>query len=252
MFIYFILTNTVNENMIDMQNILIDKYIIKNINNEGNLYLFQTYYDKNKIPNDVYNNIQQYAPEYNHVVLDDNELLDFMNAYFNKSVVDTFNNLKRGAHKADLARYCLLYVYGGLYLDVKTELVLPLKDIFVNKNTIYSVISYQKDHVYQGIIHTPPQQVFFLKLIDYIVSVQNPQQYHDICRDFYRKIMDDVGQVNYGFLNGKNNSYYLFEEKCSNTDDGMCYDGLDKYGFCCFVWDNGKPIIKTRRANYPF
>lgn len=216
------------------------------------LYLFQTYHDKSKIPKDVYRNIALYAPEYIHVVLDDNDIINFMNMYYHKQVAQTFKNLKQGPHKADLARYCLLYIYGGLYLDIKTELIKPTKDIFTDDSVVYSVISFMKDHVYQGVIYTRPYNPLFLTLVNFIVNNPETTDYLAYCKDFYNNIRKDVGYVSLGLLEGNYNTYYLFEERCSNSDSTMCYDGFDKYGMCCFVWDGDTPVIKTRRASYPW
>lgn len=220
-------------------------------------YLFQTYHSKDKIPPDVYTNIRLYAPEYTHAVYDDNDIREFLKAHFHPRILSTFENLKVGAHKADLARYCLLYIYGGLYLDIKTELVKPVREIFTNENALYSVISYMNDHVYQGIIKAPsPRQTIFLRLIDFIVRTQNPKRYLEFCIDFYKTIQRDSGMENRtlqpGLVHGIQNTYYLFQERCSDTDASLCRDGMDWYGLCCFVWDSETPVIKTRRASYPW
>lgn len=231
---------------------IIQKNNTNNINYEK--YLFQTYHDKKKIPQDVYNNIKLYASNYIHRVYDDNEIRAFLKTFFTPRVLETFENLKKGAHKADLARYCLLYVYGGLYMDIKTELVMPLDDIFIDDNVIYSVISFKNDHIYQGIIKTKPENELFLKLIHFIVETQNPPNYIDFCKDFYNNIRKDIidGDIKEGMNNGKLNNYYLFREKCSSYDCSMCYDGFDRYHLCCFVYDGEKPIIKTRRSSFPW
>lgn len=226
----------------------VKKYPI--INNDK--FLFQTYYKKSKIPKDIYSNIKLFAPEYKHVILDDNEIRNFLKEHFTDDVLETFNSLKEGAHKADLARYCLLYMYGGIYLDIKTELIQPINTIFTDNSIIYTVVSTYNDHIYQGIIHTPPNQDFFLKLINFIVIKKNPDLYLDFCKDFYNRIISDVGSIKLGFSQGKNNKFHLFQEKCSSTDDSMCYDGFDRYKLCCFVWDDKKPIIKVRRSSYPW
>jgi len=215
--------------------------------------LFQTYNEKRKIPKEVIDNIQEYAPEYQHNILDDNDCIHFLQKYFNNKVLNTFNELKMGAHKADLIRYCLLYIYGGVYIDIKTELVKPLNTLFKDPNTLYSVIAHTDDHIYQGIISTPPQNPLFLSLIQYIVDTKNPLAYHFFCTDFFYQISKDIG--NYpvkGLNNGKYQNYYLFSEKCSRTDSSMCYDGFDRYGFCCFIWDKDEPVIKSRRSSYPW
>src|SRR5665647_135588 len=133
--------------------------------------IFQTYHDKSKIPTKVYDNIKKYAPEYKHVVYDDNEIIQFLSKNFEKKVVDKFKELT-GAHKADLFRYCVLYVYVGIYLDIKTELIGPIDKIFKDQNEIdiYSVLAIKKGTVYQGIIATHPKNDFFLSLIDYILA----------------------------------------------------------------------------------
>jgi hypothetical protein len=221
-----------------------------NDNDNDKLYLFQTYIDKTKIPQSVYDNIKQYASEYQHVIYDDNDCEIFLSTYFKPIVLETFKYLKLGAHKADLVRYCLLYIYGGCYIDIKTELIKPLSDIFTNKQYIYTVISTFKDRIYNGIIYSPPKNELFLKLINFIINNKDPS-YHLYCKDFYNNILQECGIVIAGKNNGKYNTYYLFHEECS-TNSELCYDGLDRYGLCCNAYDNDNKIIKIRRSSYPF
>ena len=212
--------------------------------------VFQTYSDKSNIPSDVYENIRKYAPEYTHKIYNDQECLDFLTSTFDDSVVKTFHALKRGAHKADLVRYCLLYTYGGVYLDIKTELVRPLREIFIDKDTFYSVLSCTKDHIYQGIISAPPRHPLFSALIQFMVATGEPSDYHAFCKDMFQRIKAETGSIQSG-VNGRKQDYYLFQEKCS-SDASQCHDGLDQYGLCCHVWDGDKLIIKTRRSSYPW
>lgn len=246
--IVIVLLTILNNNKQNFDNIKIED----KIENKTKKYLFQTYFDKERIPKDVYTNIKEYAPEYNHVVYDDNDIITFLKKYYNQNVIDTFINLKSGAHKADLARYCLLYIHGGVYMDIKTKLIKPLKEIFTENDIIYSVLSNDKDHIYQGVISTPPKQYLFLKLINFIIRIQNPSSYHLFCKDFYYNIFDDVGYIKPGLLLGKYNKYYLFQEKCSTTDIAMCNNKTDKYGLCCYIYDGNNPIIKTRRSSFPW
>ena len=60
----------------------------------------------------------------------------------------------------------------------------------------------------------------------------------------------EYNKIKPGFLYGKYN-LYLFNEKCSyNAKD--CYDGLDRYNKCCYVYDNNIKIIKVRYADFPW
>ena len=224
----------------------------KSVDNNIPYNIYQTYYNKKNIPNEIYDNINQFAPEYKHYIYDDNECIEFLDSYFNPIVLDTFFELESGAHKADLIRYCLLYIYGGIYIDIKTELIKPISEIFTKLSTIYCTVDYRNTSVYQGIIAAPKMNNFFLKLINYIVDTRNPQKYLDFCNDFYNNIFIETSkEIKPGEIIGKNNTFYLFKEKCSQ-DGELCYDGLDRYGMCCFIYDNKEPIIKSRRASYPW
>jgi mannosyltransferase OCH1-like enzyme len=213
----------------------------------------QTYFDKQKIPADVYTNVSKYAPEYLHVIYDDNDLKQIMETYFTEDVVKTFLSLKEGAHRADLARYCILYLYGGLYMDIKVELIKPVSSVFTERDRFYSVMSYTQDHIHQGVIFTSPRNPLFLSLIDYIVTVTNPADYLDFCKDLLIQVQKDIDRdpVSGEKLDGRKNKYYFFQEKCSN-EATLCHDGLDRLGFCCFIYDNDTPVIKTRRSTYPW
>jgi hypothetical protein len=229
--------------------------VIKSKNNIPKV-IIQTYHDKSKIPNKVYENIKKYAPDYEHIIFDDQECITFFEKYYNKKIINIFNKLK-GAHKADLFRYCYLYKFGGIYLDIKTELVIPLNKIFINNYT-YSVLSINRNSIYQGIIATLPHNNIFLKLIDFIVNtVEKNKKYKYIIFtiDFFKKIEEDClkkpkNGLNINLKNGEFN-YYLFKEFC-NRNENSCYDGLDKHNLCCYVYNKNKKIFKTRYSDFPW
>ena len=216
------------------------------------LILWQTYVDKTKIPQKVLDSIKKCAPEYEHHILDDAESEVFIKKYFKPYVLETFHILK-GAHKADLIRYCLLYVYGGLYMDIKTELIKPLREIFTrNKNIMYTVIDLDVS-IYQGIICSPPRNPFFLSLIRFMISHKKPPFYHIFCKDFRNTMVLDLIDKKFhpGLNRGYSMDYFLFKEKL--VDPKECHDGTDRYGFCSFIHDeNGRKIFKTRTSDYPW
>jgi len=222
--------------------------------------LYQTYYDKSLIPRKVYDNIKTYASNYNHVIFDDNECKSFIEQYYGNKGVDTWNNLKTPAHKADFWRYCILYKYGGAYLDIKVELIKNLDEIFVDKDLVYTIICTNKVNynncIMQGILYTPPKNPLFLKLINHCIKNQRTNHYH-IFTSYFSKLIkeysnDKVIKLKNGLIRMKNMpDVYLFQEICTNGKND-CYDGLDKKGLCCFVYDNDEKIIKTRYADYPW
>lgn len=208
-------------------------------------------------------------PSYDYIFFNDLDARIFIKENFLVNILNTekkendvsdvlkaYDMIKPGAIKADLFRYCYLYVHGGVYLDIKTELIMPLRDIFTENHT-YSVISIVKDSIYQGIIATPPGNPVFLKLVYFmikLVELKKPYHYIIFTLDFYQKIMEECKSsvktgINFNKMNDFN--YYLFLEKCTNNA-GDCYDGLDKHKLCCNVYHNNKKIIKTRYADFPW
>ena len=225
----------------------------KEYSSEISLYFFQTYKDKKKIPKEVYDNIKTYAPEYKHIIFDNKDSEEFLYTYFEPIVLETFKKLKLGAHKADLLRYCLLYIYGGVYMDIHKEFLVPLSEILIDKNMIYSIIGDDTIHISQGFIATPSRHKFFLSLIYYIVKTGNPLYYHQFCQDFMYQIESDINKkVDYGLNKNSKQQYYLLNEKCSISDCSMCNNKFDRYGKCCIIWDKDKPIMNARRSSYPW
>jgi hypothetical protein len=228
-----------------------------NVRNTIPKIIFQTYINKDNIPYKVFDNINKYAEGYTHIIYDDNECIQFLKDHYPPIVIKTYLRIKKGAHRADLFRYCLLNKYGGIYLDIKTELIKPLNEIFTN-NYLYSVLSIEENTIYQGIIATPPNNPIFKVLINRIINTTNSDlskryglltaQFYEICRESCNN-QTLINGLN--FNTRSNINIYLFREKCSKISYD-CYDGLDRYGRCCNVYDKGIKVIKTRYSDYPW
>ena len=52
------------------------------------------------------------------VFFNNEERINYINNY-NQSLGNIYSKLNVGAYKADLWRYCILYIKGGIYLDIK-------------------------------------------------------------------------------------------------------------------------------------
>ena len=211
--------------------------------------IHQTHPQKHKIPKKVLLNFERFAQNYERFVYDDAEIEEFLSFHFHPSVLDTFKGLKRGAHKADLFRYCVLYVRGGIYMDIKTELITPIENLF--PDGIVTTVMTNNRAIYQGIIAAPPRQPIFLTLIEGILRSRPNPVYNLFLLEFMRYIKADGGKAIEGFTSGHKHNYKLLTEKCSKQKHD-CYDGLDRYGLCCKVTYKGQEIIKTRYAEYPW
>lgn len=244
------------------KNILKDTHISHKSSNFNTTVIpkkvMQTYFDISKIPQKVYNNIAIYANGFEHIIYDDNSALSFLDEFYSKDVVKAFNKLQNGAHKADLLRYCLLYIYGGIYLDVKTELIAPLIDIFYSNSNIdiYVVLMHDNYGIYNGVIATKPQNKIFLELIDHILRITYTKpdiSYHIFIKHFLIVLSSNIKTpiTLSKTLNSKFGRVYFFNEIYTKNESD-CPDGLDRHGFCSYIYDNNKKIIKVRYSDYPW
>lgn len=166
-----------------------------------------TYYDLEKIPKHVILNLQNKTKGYQLNIYNDNDCKNIIKK-INPTFPQLFEQLKSGAHKADLFRYCVLYLYGGIYLDIKSNLVKNLSEIIDHskQKTLYTVLMLNrpKEHfefkfirkirmsldisngkIYQGFIATYPGNKIFIDLINHFEQSIPPPNYHFTVSRFY-------------------------------------------------------------------
>ena len=98
--------------------------------------IYQTYHSKHLIPAKVDENMKIFAPQFTRHVYNDSECYEFLRKHFHRSISDMFYQLE-GPHRSDVFRYAMLYINGGVYIDIKTELLVPLVTIISKKNIIF-------------------------------------------------------------------------------------------------------------------
>ena len=79
-----------------------------------------------------YNAVQTFIelnPEYEYYFFDDIDCRLFIKENFDISVLEAYDTLVPGAFKADLFRYCYVYIMGGCYFDNKYILRVPLRNV---------------------------------------------------------------------------------------------------------------------------
>ena len=83
--------------------------------------IYQTWETK-ELPPDMAHAVQQLKdanPGFVHELFDDTDCREFIRTNFPEEVLYCYDTLRPGAYKADLWRYCILYIHGGIYLDIK-------------------------------------------------------------------------------------------------------------------------------------
>lgn len=90
--------------------------------------IYQTWKTKQLHPNveKIRNDIQQLNPEYSMILYDDTDMDIFIKTNFSSKIYNCYLQLAVGASKADFWRYCVLYLNGGVYLDIHSNIVKPL------------------------------------------------------------------------------------------------------------------------------
>lgn len=113
--------------------------------------LFQTWETKD-IPCDLYNitvgTWRTNNPEYEYKLFDAQERLTFLETHFDEDIVDTYKDIIPGALKADFWRYCVLYVHGGVYVDLDTKCLGNI-DAFLENREFVTVVDLNKNP-YEG------------------------------------------------------------------------------------------------------
>ncbi len=214
--------------------------------------LFFTIQDKSKIPQKVFVNWRQFCQGLKIEIFDDQECEEFVKRYFAKHVIQKFLTLN-GPHRADLFRYCILFIRGGIYLDIKSKLIEPIEHLFKEPRTLYTVLSSRRKSIYQGLLASPPGNPIFLKAIDAIVKTPryaNKIFYHVFTTQFYRILNEST--INRQLLPGINilqdeSQLILFEEVCTKKCETR-----DRYGKCCSINSSNRSIMDVRWPDYPW
>ena len=100
------------------------------------LKIFQTWHTKD-LPQKMKERVEHLKeshPRFEHYLYDDNDCREFIKNNFDKDVLIAYDKLIPGAYKADLWRYCVLYINGGIYMDIKLKCINGFKLIELTEN----------------------------------------------------------------------------------------------------------------------
>lgn len=95
---------------------------------------------KNKKDIDKYQEVidktKKLMPEYEQIIYDDQDIENFIKNNFNERIWNAYNaiNPKYGPAKADFFRYLIIYLHGGVYLDIKSGPVSDEINKIIDKN----------------------------------------------------------------------------------------------------------------------
>ena len=141
----------------------------------------------NELPNcmkQCINNIKSNNPEFEHKLFTIYECREFIKNNFPENILVAFDSILPYAVKIDLWRYCILYLHGGIYLDVTYYCINNFKLIYLTDREYFcrdiSTCSKEKG-IYNSLIICKPKNVIILKCINKIVESIEKTSYENNC-----------------------------------------------------------------------
>ena len=101
---------------------------------EKNIFQSWNTRDLPKPVQDKIDNFKAMNPEYKYHLYLDEEIDKFVNDNYPGDIADAYNKLNIIVAKVDFWRYLVLYKYGGVYLDIDSNIVKPLNKLIKDED----------------------------------------------------------------------------------------------------------------------
>ena len=198
------------------------------------------------IPKDIYicyknlRELEEYSqfwkelnPEYTIHLYDDQMCIDFLEKEYSPLYAEIFKYIPDGPIKADFWRICILYRYGGLYVDADIEPIIPLRNYIDDTADFISCFSYLQDCFNPHFLMGYASDSIFGKCIDTYIKYYNEKKPYDywiwsivwIMNPYLR---DETADVKTEFYIHNNKRYQFLTETVS------CITSLGRYKYCTY------------------
>tara|TARA_X000000950_G_scaffold286749_1_gene396642 strand:- start:342 stop:1115 length:774 start_codon:yes stop_codon:yes gene_type:complete len=82
----------------------------------------------------LFNKIKSDNPGYEVLYYSDKDAREFINKHFDKEVLEAYDAILPGAYKADIFRFCALYITGGIYGDLTQTYYVGFSELIDHDN----------------------------------------------------------------------------------------------------------------------
>jgi hypothetical protein len=221
------------------------------------LRIFQIWDNKKTMPNSVKKSVEmlkQQNPEFEHTLLDLDECREFIKGNFPKSVLTAYDGVKPYALKADLARYCLLYKYGGIYLDCKYYCINDFKMIYLtDKEYFCRDVDISFDGIYNAILICKPKNSVLRKSIDTFVKNTQNRYYGSIplcvgplmMKEFFTQKQLDNLELTHEYINNTNRYIQLYKHRVLKVNEDYYREKRLKSHYWADLWKNNELYVKN-------
>jgi mannosyltransferase OCH1-like enzyme len=135
------------------------------------LNLYTCWHTKNLPPlmKANYDYLVESNPKISFHLYDEDDCRKFIKEHFEVEVLNAYNSLIPCSFKSDLWRFCILYIHGGIYMDIKYRCVNNFKFIALTEKEHF-VRDIQDNCIYTALIASLPKNELMRKCIYQIVE----------------------------------------------------------------------------------
>lgn len=108
--------------------------------------------------------------DYEYRYYDDYDRRQFIKAHFDNKVLEAYDSLIPGAYKADLWRYCVIYIEGGVYVDIKMGALVPLSRLIPHDTDLMIINDTHDMTLYNAFFAAKPKHPAILKTIQLVTE----------------------------------------------------------------------------------
>jgi mannosyltransferase OCH1-like enzyme len=164
------------------------------------LKIYQTWITKNLPPKmkECVESLKNKNPRFEYFLFDDNDCREFIKTHFRPDVLNAYDNLIPGAYKADLWRCCVLFINGGIYIDIKFNCVNGFKLIELTEKEHFVKDRVPPLSIHNALMVCKAGNPFLLRCIRTIVNNVNNKFYGS-------SPLDPTGPILLGNIILKNN-----------------------------------------------
>ena len=234
-----------------------------------NKTIFLTWKDETSLPEKVVQNWKTLNPGYNVLLFGDARCTAFLTKEFSADFAEFFETIPYGALKADFWRLCILYRFGGVYVDVDVQPMGVSFDTILQDCDVFTCMDLSNGATFQAIMSFPAYHPVLLECIQTMYSrkyeMQGFREYHypnlpfhldsymewSGTRDLHHALQKYLGVQNlqgdryYTKYNGNKNDAYGYEIVKLAKENMLNKDYYD-----CMVVFHGTVYFRSRYRDY--
>jgi mannosyltransferase OCH1-like enzyme len=164
-------------------------------------------------------------PEYEYKLYTDEDMDKFVNKHYIGEIADCYNKLNIIVAKVDFWRYLALYKYGGIYLDMDSSIVEPLRNLISDDDDAIITAEGNPNLYVQWALIFSKQHPILKTTIDLIIdNIKNNKYPNDIHKTTGPTVYSKA-------INKVHNSLYK---------DGLVHKSINKYTNITYISGNIK------------